>query len=188
MAEDSGQTLLLCHLHFFIIFLGVLAFIGITILIYNVLQYMWPFVRCCCCRLPLFVAAPLLLIAAAAAYYCQAAAPSASSCSSCSPARAAPSCSALLLQILGRTIVCSTVLKTTPLALANQRLSLLGRTCLTRAGQDSVAASLSIVWNLIRSSDKNLRQTGRIHPDCPCPLLLGLIHFSSTFCAMTHKA
>ena len=148
MAEDSGRTLLLCHLHFFIIFLGVLAFIGITILIYNVLQYMWPFVRCCCCRLPLFVAAPLLLIAAAAAYYCQAAAPSASSCSSCSPARAAPSCSALLLQILGRTIVCSTVLKTTPLALANQRLSLLGRTCLTRAGQDSVAASLSIVWNL----------------------------------------
>ena len=64
VAEDSGRTLLLSHLHFFIIFLGVLAFIGITILIYNVLQYMWPFVRCCCCRLPLFVAAPLLLITA----------------------------------------------------------------------------------------------------------------------------
>ena len=30
------------------------------------------------------------------------------------------------------------------------------------------AASLSIVWALIRSSDKDLRQTGCIHPDCPC--------------------
>ena len=23
--------------------------------------------------------------------------------------------------------------------------------------------------SLVRSSDKDLRQTGRIHPDCPCP-------------------
>ena len=34
---------------------------------------------------------------------------------------------------------------------------------------DSVAASLSLVQMLIRSSDKDLRQTGRMHPDCPCP-------------------
>ena len=95
--------------------------------------------------------------------------------------QAAPSCSAvlqlLLLQNLGRTIVCSTVppspglkLATTPLALANQQLSLLGcSTCLTRPGQDSVAASLSIVRTIIRSLDQDLQQTGRIHPDCPCP-------------------
>ena len=43
----------------------------------------------------------------------------------------------LMMMIKGRTIVCSTVLPlpelaTTPLALANQQLSLLGRTCLTR--------------------------------------------------------
>ena len=82
----------------------------------------------------------------------------------------------LLLQDLGRTIVCSAVLPspgleltTTPLALANQQLSLLGRTCFTRPSQDSVAASLSIVQTLIRSSDEDLWQTGRIHPDCPCP-------------------
>ena len=53
----------------------------------------------------------------------------------------------LLLLDLGRTIVCSAVLPlpgleltTTPLALANQQLSLLGRTCFTRPSQDSVAA------------------------------------------------
>ena len=82
----------------------------------------------------------------------------------------------LLLQDLGRTIVCSAVLPspgleltTTPLALANQQLSLLGRTCFTRPSQDSVAASLNIVWVLISSLDKDLQQTGRIHPDCHCP-------------------
>ena len=69
----------------------------------------------------------------------------------------------LLLLDLGRTIVCSAVLPspglkltTPPLALANQKLSLLGWTCFTRASQDSVAASLSIVGTLIRSLDKDL--------------------------------
>ena len=32
-----------------------------------------------------------------------------------------------------------------------------------------MAASLSIVRTLIRSSDEDLWQTGHIHPDCPCP-------------------
>ena len=45
----------------------------------------------------------------------------------------------------------------------------LGRTCLTRPSQDSVAASLSLVWALICSSDEDLLQTGRIHPDCQSP-------------------
>ena len=36
-------------------------------------------------------------------------------------------------------------------------------------GQDSVAASLSIVWMLIRSLNEDLWQSGRIHPNCPCP-------------------
>ena len=91
----------------------------------------------------------------------------------------------LLLQDLGRTIVCSAALPspgleltTAPLALANQQLSLLGRTCYTRPSQDSIAASLSIVRTLICSSDEDLWQTGHIHdlwqtghihPDCPCP-------------------
>ena len=80
----------------------------------------------------------------------------------------------LLLQDPGQDnmyIVCITVLlelMTAPLALANQQLSLLGRTCSTRPTQDSIAASLSIVWTVIRSSDEVLWQTGCIHPDCPC--------------------
>ena len=57
--------------------------------------------------------------------------------------------------------ICTTV--------ANQQLSLLGRTCFTRPTQDRVAASLSIVQTLICSSDEDLWQTGRIHPDFPCP-------------------
>ena len=77
----------------------------------------------------------------------------------------------LLLRILGRTIVCSTVLlpspglefTTTPLELANQQLSLLARNCSTRPSQDSVAASLSKVQMLIRSLEEDLRQTGCIH-------------------------
>ena len=82
----------------------------------------------------------------------------------------------MLILMLGRTIVCVTVLPsprleltTTPLALANQQLSVLGRTCFTRPTQDRVAASLSIVRTLICSSDEDLWQTGRIHPDFPCP-------------------
>ena len=82
----------------------------------------------------------------------------------------------LLLLILGRTIVCNAVLPslrlelvTAPLALANQQLSLQGRTCLTRPSQDSKAASLSLVQMLIRSSNEDLLQTGRIHPDCQSP-------------------
>ena len=109
------------------------------------------------------LAAPLLLIAAAAAVGYQAAAPSAAGCSIASP---------LLLR---RKIVCIAVipsprlyLATAPLAQPHQKLSLLGRTCSTRLDQASVAASLSIVMTLIRSSDEDLRQTGHIHPDCPC--------------------
>ena len=85
-------------------------------------------------------------------------------------------CCCCLLRMLGRTIVCSAVLpspglelSTALLALANQQLSLLGRTCLTRPCQDSMAASLSLVRNLICSLDQDRRQTCRIHPDCPCP-------------------
>ena len=80
----------------------------------------------------IFVADLLLLIAAASALSCQVAAPSAGGCSSssCSAARTAPTVVALLLlQILGKTIVCSTILpshglelETVPLALANQHL------------------------------------------------------------------
>ena len=86
-----------------------------------------------------------------------------------------------MLWILGRTIVCSAVLPspglelmTTPLALANQQLSLIGRTCLMRPGQDSVAASLSLVRTQICSLDKDLWQTGCIHPDCPWPPIAAL--------------
>ena len=82
----------------------------------------------------------------------------------------------LLILILGRTLpeVCSAILpspglEVTTAPLANQQLSLLDRTCLTRPSQDSVAASLSLVRMLIRSLDKVLRQTGHIHPDCPGP-------------------
>ena len=111
---------------------------------------------------------------------CQAAAPSAAGCISV-PLQGLPLAAPLLLQLLllriqGRTIVCRNILLspglklvTTPLALANEQLSLLVRAYLTRSGQDSVAASLSIVRMLIRSSDKDLWQTGRTHPDCPCP-------------------
>ena len=73
--------------------------------------------------------------------------------------------------------VCSAVLPSpglkrtsAPLVLSSQQLSLLGRTCLTRPGQNSVAASLGIVRKLIHSSDEDLWQTGHhIHPNCPCP-------------------
>ena len=118
----------------------------------------------------------LLSAAAAAALLLQWAAKlllSAAGCTSCSAAAAV---SLRMLQNLGRTIVCSAVLPspqleltTTPLALANQQLSLLGKTCLTRPCQDRVEASLSIVQTLISSSEEDLRQTGRIHPNSPCP-------------------
>ena len=69
----------------------------------------------------------------------------------------------LMLLILGRAVVCSTVLSslgielaTATLALANQQLSLLGRPCLTRPIQDSVAASLSLVRTLIHCWDEDL--------------------------------
>ena len=69
----------------------------------------------------------------------------------------------LLLQDLGRTIVCSAVLPspgleltTTPLALANQQLSLLGRTCFTRPSQDSVAYEKS--FRLIEVTIKRMSQ------------------------------
>ena len=68
----------------------------------------------------------------------------------------------LLPLILGRTIVCSAVLPSAGLKLATAPL-VLGRTSLTRPIQDSVAASLSLVWGLIRSLDEDLRQTSRIH-------------------------
>ena len=68
-----------------------------------------------------------------------------------------------------RTIVYSAILPllglelaTATMALANQQLSLLGSTCLTRPGLDSMAASLSIVQMLISSLDEDLRQTGHI--------------------------
>ena len=120
----------------------------------------------CCC----------FISAAAATVSCQAAAPSAAGCSSCSAARAAPSCSAAATDVAAAAPLCNAVLPCPGLNLrphllapANQQLSLLGRTCLNRPGQDSVAASLSLVQTIIRSSDKDLQQTGCIHPDCPCP-------------------
>ena len=45
---------------------------------------------------------------------------------------------------------------TAPSALANQQMSLLGRTSFTRPSQDSVAAFLSIVRPLIPSSDHRI--------------------------------
>ena len=83
----------------------------------------------------------------------------------------------LLRRILGRTIVCSTVLPspgleltTAPSALANQQLSLFHRTCLTRPSQDSVSASLSKVRTLIRSSNEDQQQlyTSRLSLSTNC--------------------
>ena len=34
---------------------------------------------------------------------------------------------------------------------------------------ECVSTSLSLVWTLIRSSDKDPWQTVHVHPDCPCP-------------------
>ena len=99
-------------------------------------------------------------------------------------------CCCCCCRTLGRTIVCIAVLPspghelTTALfALASQQLSLLGRTCFTRPTEDSVAASLSIVGILICSSDKDLWQTGRIHPYCPCPpiAVLQMVNSVSSF-------
>ena len=98
---------------------------------------------CCCCRLPL--AALLLLLL---------------------PAADVGQDNILYSAILPLPRL---ELATTSLELANQQLSLLGSTCLARPGQSSVAASLSFVRTLIRSSDKDLWQTGCIHLDCPCP-------------------
>ena len=98
-----------------------------------------PLSSCSAPTVQITAVAAALLCSADAAVGCQAAAPSAAGCSSCSAARAAPSCSTLLLRIMGSTftIVCSAVLPlpglelaTAPLALANQQLSLRGRTCL----------------------------------------------------------
>ena len=142
---------------------------------------MRPFVRCCCCccccRLPnncsccFIAAAALLLIAVSCQAALTALLPGCSQllcCCNC--------CCCCLLRMLGRTIVCRVVLPlprlelaTAPLALINQQLSLLGRTCLTRPRQDNVAASLSFLRTLICSLDKDRCQTGRIHLDCPCP-------------------
>ena len=104
--------------------------------------------------LPLLL--PLIAVTAAAAVGCLAA-PSAAGCITvAAPLRGLPLATPLLLLLLllqnhGRTIVCSAFLPSpglklviTPLALANQQLYLLGRTCLTRPSQDSMAES----WRL----------------------------------------
>ena len=128
---------------------------------------------------------------------CQAAAPSAAGSTSCFAARSAPSCSVAASGSAtaaadpwqnNSLLRCSTLARAQTRdcnigTLANQQLSLLGRTCLTRPSQDIVAASLSILRTLICSLDKDLWQTGATHPDCPCPpiavlqpLLHGLIY------------
>ena len=135
---------------------------------------MWPFLHCCCCRLPLFVTALLRLIAAAAAVGCQAAAPSAAAALA-ALLQGLPLAAPLLLRILGRTLVCSAVLQL-PAWTCDRTIGTSQPTTVparqdmfnqARPGQDSVAASLSIVWALIHSSDEDLY----IHPDCPCPPL-----------------
>ena len=101
---------------------------------------------------PTFVSAQLLIAAADLVICCCCS--RLPSCSFCCRLRAAlaaplqglPLAALLLLQILGRTIVCSSLLplpwlelENAPLALARQQLSLLGRTCLTRPSQDRTA-------------------------------------------------
>ena len=76
----------------------------------------------------------------------------------------------LMLRIQGRSIVCSAILpsprlelSTAPLALANQQLSLLGtRQDLFHQAQPGHRGS-------IPEHSAGLRQTGCIHPNCPCP-------------------
>ena len=99
---------------------------------------------------------------------CQAAAPSAAGSTSCFAARSALSCSVAASGSAtaaadpwqdNSLLRCSTLARAQTRdcnigTLANQQLSLLGRTCLTRPSQDSVAASLSLVWALICSSTR----------------------------------
>ena len=88
----------------------------------------------------------------------------------------------LLCRFVCRTIVCTAYLPSpglepapTPLALANQHYpAKQGLFPGSKPSQDSLAASLSIVRTLVHSSDEDPRQTGRIHPDCPCPPIAGL--------------
>ena len=168
-----------------------------------------PFFRCC--GAVVRVAAAVVCSAAAntaaavaAAHCCCRGLPNWSFCCKlhkllpCSAARGAPSCSTAATAAaesgqdnsLYALPLPRLELETTPLALANQQLSLLGKTWLTRPGQDSVAASLSRVRTLIHSSDEDLQQTGHIHPDCPCPPIAVLqppATFSKTFWPKSKK-
>ena len=169
-------------------FFGRWHLLGQLFLIFTRYSIWGPFVRCCCCccccccfRLPLIfscsaVALLLLLLCCCCSELL--------GCSQLLHYKGCPQllcccncccCCCCLLRIMSRTIVCPRPGSNSRphhwLALANQQLSLLDWACLTRPRpcQDSMAASLSIVQTLIRSSDEDHQLTGRIHPDCPCP-------------------
>ena len=129
-----------------------------------------PFVRCCCCCCCCCCSAAALSAAIdSAAVGCQAASfllglhqllRYCCKCCCCR-SRAGQQSLAQICPRTARTHDC-TIDTSQPTTVP----TVLGRTCLTRPGHDSVAASLRIVWTLICSSDEDLRQTGRIHPDC----------------------
>ena len=108
--------------------------------------------------------------AAVAAVGCQAATPSVAGCTSCSAAAAYPGQDnslqhhSALARARTRPRHWHQPTNNCPCLPARQDLS-----NQARPGQDSVAASFSIVRMLIHSSDEDLRQIGHIHPDCPCP-------------------
>ena len=149
--QNYGRILPVYYLSFLKDFFGRCLLLGQLLnLFYNVLflalcPLLWSCCSCCCGLPP--IAAPLLI--AAAAVGCLAA-PSAGAALA-APLQGLPlAAPLLLLQILGRKMVRSTVLPsprlelvTAQLALASQQLSLLGRACLTRPSQDSLTASLS---------------------------------------------